>query len=216
LKNANIDNRYIFNARKELIASFRPDDLAKCYHLEVGNKKLDGQALSELDLTPKYLFPTWYKADKHFKYQLKRRYPTTNLKIYYQYMVAMLCILYGEPNTTHFPLSCMPLIYLCVEVGTSFNWADILSEKLKNAISFSTQAQLGSFPNFHMDSYLLDIMCIAHKYPNMGWIWLLADVTIHIYSKVIWEHKYRTDYQRICEHFLAPLYEFIFAPPHFV
>jgi hypothetical protein len=102
-------------------------------------------------------------------------------------MVDMLCRLYEEPDTTHFPLSYMPLIYFCANVGTSFNWADILSENLKNVISYVTQAQPGSFPNFHMDSYILDIMCIAHKYSNMGWSWLSTDVAIHIYYKVLWE-----------------------------
>jgi hypothetical protein len=62
LKNVEVDSRYIFNARKEPITSFIPDDLAKCYHLEDKNKKLGGQLLSELELTPKDLFPTW---DKH-------------------------------------------------------------------------------------------------------------------------------------------------------
>jgi hypothetical protein len=38
LKNVNIDNKYIFNIRKEPITSFRPDDLAKRYHLEAGKK----------------------------------------------------------------------------------------------------------------------------------------------------------------------------------
>jgi hypothetical protein len=42
LKNADVDSRYIFNARKYSIDSFMPDDLAKCYHLEAGNKNLDG------------------------------------------------------------------------------------------------------------------------------------------------------------------------------
>jgi hypothetical protein len=130
-------------------------------------------------------------------------------------MVAMLCRLYGEPYATHFPLSCMPLIYLCAHVGVSFNWADIFSENIKDVISAVTQAQPGSFPSFHMSSYLLDIMCITHKYPNMGWSWFPVDVVIHIYCKVLWEHKYQTNYQRIYEHFLAPLYEFIFctSPP---
>jgi hypothetical protein len=105
LKNADVDSRYVFNARKEPIASFRLDDSAKCYHIEAGNKKLDGQLLNELELTPKDLFPTWYKADKQFKYQPKSRYPTTNLRRPYQYMEAMLCRLYGEPDATHFPLS---------------------------------------------------------------------------------------------------------------
>jgi hypothetical protein len=152
---------------KNLIASFKPDDLAKCYHIEAGNKNLDGQLLSELELTPKDLFPTWYKADKQFKYRPKSRYPTTNLRRPYQYMVAMLCRLYGEPDATHFPLSYMPLIYFCADVGASFNWADILSENLKDVISTVTQAQPGSFPSFHMSSYLLDIMCIS-QVPKHG------------------------------------------------
>jgi hypothetical protein len=168
LRNTYVDSIYIFNARKGLIASFRPDDLAKCYHLEARNKKLYGKLLSELELIPKYLFPKWYKLDKKLKYQIKGRYPTTNLRKPYQYMVTMLCMLYGEPNATQFPLSYMPLIYFCANVGASFNWADILSKNLKNAISAITQAQPGNFPSFHMDSYLLEIMCIAHKYPNMG------------------------------------------------
>jgi hypothetical protein len=82
-------------------------------------------------------------------------------------------------------------------------------------ISTVKQAKPRTFPGFHMSFYFLDIMCIAHKYPNMGWSWLPVDPTIHIYCKVLWEHKYRVEYQRIREHFLAPLYEFIFCttPP---
>jgi hypothetical protein len=40
-------------------------------------------------------------------------------------------------------------------------------------------------------------MCVAHKYPRMGWIWKPVDPAIHVYCKVIWEHKYHTKYQRI-------------------
>jgi hypothetical protein len=49
----------------------------------------------------------------------------------------------------------------------------------------------------------------------MGWSWFPTNATIHIYYKVLWEKKYRTYYQRIYKHFLAPLYEFIFftSPP---
>jgi hypothetical protein len=49
----------------------------------------------------------------------------------------------------------------------------------------------------------------------MGWSWQPSDLTIHVYCKVLWEHKYLIGYQKICEHFLASLYEFIFltTPP---
>jgi hypothetical protein len=129
----------------------------------------------------------------------------------YQYLVAMLCRLDKEPDATQFPFSYIPLIYFYAYLGTSFNWADILSRNLTTAISIGKQSQPGTFPNFHVSSYLMDIMCIAHKYPNIGWSWFHIDPTIHIYYKVLWEHKYHVEYWIICEHFLASLYEFIFC-----
>jgi hypothetical protein len=153
---------------------------------------LDSKLLSEFEYTSKDLFPKWYRVDKKFKYRPKSRYPMTNLRRPYQYLVAMLCRLYGEPDTTQFSLSYMPLIYFCADVGVSFNWEDILSENITVSISTVTQAQPGTFPSFHMSSYLLDIMCTTHRYPNMGWSWFPTDASIHIYCKVLWEHKYRT------------------------
>jgi hypothetical protein len=47
----------------------------------------------------------------------------------------------------------------------------------------------------------------------MGWAWKPTDPPIHIYCKVLWEHKYMTEYHRICDYFLAPLYKFIFDSP---
>jgi hypothetical protein len=103
LKNIDINSSYVCNARKEPIASCRPNDLDKCYHIEAGNKIMDGQLLSEFELTPKDLFLGWYKAVKQFKYRPKSRYPMTNLRRSYQYMVSMLSRLYGELDATHFP-----------------------------------------------------------------------------------------------------------------
>jgi len=130
-------------------------------------------------------------------------------------MVAMLCQLYGEPYAFHFSLSYIPLIYYCTYEGISFNWDNILSANRIVAITTVTEDQPYTFPSFHMSSYLLDIMCVSHQYPIMGWTWKPSDPTIHTYYKVLWEHKYRTQYQKICEHLLAPLYESIFEKhPH--
>jgi hypothetical protein len=67
------------------------------------------------------------------------------------------------------------------------------------------------FPRFHMTSYLLDVMCIYHTYPQIGWVWKPSDPPIHIYNKVLWEHKYCFEYQKICNNFLIPLYHLIFG-----
>jgi hypothetical protein len=57
LKNIDINSRYVCNARKEPIASFRPKFLAKFYHIEEGNKRLDDKLLSEFEYTRNTCFP---------------------------------------------------------------------------------------------------------------------------------------------------------------
>jgi hypothetical protein len=125
----------------------------------------------------------------------------------------MLCRLYGKKDASKFTSSLIPLIYYCANEGTKFNWADILSNNIAEAIAFVKNTEANTFPSFHMSSYLLDIMCVAHQYPKMGWAWQPTDPSIHIYCKVLWEHKHRTDYHNICNHFFPPLYEFIFCAP---
>jgi hypothetical protein len=153
---------YVCNTKKEPITSFRPEYLTKFHHIGKGIKKLDNKLLDEFEYTPKVLFPKWYKSRKQFKHRPKGDYPTSALRKPYQYTIAMLCRLYGEPYTTHFPLFYMSLIYYCADEELSFNWDDILSTNLTVDITAVVGAQPGSFPSFHMSSYLLDIMCVSH------------------------------------------------------
>jgi hypothetical protein len=54
---------------------------------------------------------------------------------------------------------------LCNE-GSSFNWADILSTNLIDVITTVKGVEPRTFLYFHMSSYLLDIMCVAHQYED--------------------------------------------------
>jgi hypothetical protein len=153
---------YIYNARKEPIASFQTKYLERCYHIEKGTKNLDKKLLDEFEYMPKYMFLKWYKEDKQFKHRPKGGYPTSTLRKPYQYMVTMLCRIYGELGASHFPLSYMPLIYYCADEGFSFNWDDIVSTNLMVTITVVVEAQLGTFPSFYMSSYHLYITCISH------------------------------------------------------
>jgi len=138
------------------------------------------------------LFPKWYRAKKQFKYRPKSGYPTSAFRIPYQYLVAMWCRLYWEPDASQFSLSYIPLIYYCAYEGVPFNWDEIMSENLMVAISMVKRSHPRTFPRFHMYSYLLDIMCTTHKYPTMGWSWQPSDPTFQVYYKMLWEHKHHT------------------------
>jgi hypothetical protein len=88
-----------------------------------------------------------------------------------------------------------------------------MSASLKEAITIVIEASHKTFPIFHMSSYLVNVMCISHQSPKMIWERKPTDAAIHIYCNMLKEKKYRTEYQKIYEHFLDPLYEFIFYTP---
>jgi hypothetical protein len=71
---------------------------------------LDDEILSEFKHKEKDLFKIWYKLDKSFKNRSSGKYPTMALRTPYQYIVAMLCRLYGKGYDSTFTLSLMPLI----------------------------------------------------------------------------------------------------------
>lgn len=136
--------------------------LERCYHIEKRIKNLDKKLLDEFEYTPKYMFLKLYKEDKKFNHKPKGGYPTGTLRKPYQYMVAMLCRIYGEPCSSHFPFSYIPLIYYCADEGFSFNWYDIVSTNLMVALTVVVEAQLETFPSFYISSYLLYMTCISH------------------------------------------------------
>jgi hypothetical protein len=116
--------------RGDPIVSFQAADLAKYYHLEKGTQSLDEELLNKFPHKEKDLFKIWYKPDKYFKLRPSSEYLTTMLRTPYQYIMVMLCRLYGEKDASKFTMSLMPLIYYCVDEGSMFNWDDILSTSL--------------------------------------------------------------------------------------
>jgi hypothetical protein len=103
----------------------------------------------------------------------------TTLRRPYQYMVAMLCILYGESDASKSPLSYIPLIYYFIDKGLSFNWDDILSTNLMESITIMIYTQLGTFELPHV--------VVSHKHhvripliPKYG-LGMVANKFIHSY-----------------------------------
>jgi hypothetical protein len=213
VEHVDLQNRCILTVIGEPIASFQGSDLASYYHLKKGLQQLDRDLLTKFPYKGDDLFRLWCKPDVVLKHIRSANYPTTDLKTPYQYIVALLCRLYGKKNASTFTFSLMPLIYYCTNEGIEFNWSDILSRNLAAAIAFVKHTSPKQFPEFHMCSYLLDIMCVSNRYPKMCWAWQPTNPSIHIYCKVLWEHRYRTEYDHICNHFFAPLYESIFCAP---
>jgi len=96
LKHVDLDNWYILNGKRQPKKSFQVADIDKYYHLEKGTRSLNDEIIDKFAQKAKDIFKIWYKLDKNFKLRLSGEYPTTFLRIPYQYIVAMLCRIYGE------------------------------------------------------------------------------------------------------------------------
>jgi len=81
------------------VGSFQPSTIASYYHLEEGENILDEKLVKNFPHNPRDLLKGWNKPGKHFKTKTSNEYPTNSLRLPYQYAVAMVCRIYGEPNS---------------------------------------------------------------------------------------------------------------------
>jgi hypothetical protein len=66
-------------------------------------------------------------------------------------------------------------------------------------------------PGFYMTTYLIDVICFAHHFPALEWIWTPSQPPIHIYCSKLWDINYKEYFYSIYDHFIAPLYKVIFG-----
>jgi hypothetical protein len=64
---------------------------------------------------------------------------------------------------------------------------------------------------FYMVAYLLYVMCASREYLSLGWKWTPSLPSINVYCKMLWENKYKEDYDRIYDGLFAPIYQNLFG-----
>jgi len=57
----------------------------------------------------------------------------------------------------------------------------------------------------------MNVMCASIEYPTLGWIWEANLPSIHVYCKMLWENKYKEDYEWICNELFSRLYQVLFG-----
>jgi hypothetical protein len=68
----------------------------------------------------------------------------------------------------------------------------------------------GETPSFHMASYLLDVIYARNIFVGMNIIWNVDQLLVHVYSKILWENRYKRLYSLIYDEFIARVYFIIF------
>ena len=54
-------------------------------------------------------------------------------------------------------------------------------------------------------------MCANLEFPSLGWKWESSLPSIHVYCKMLWETKYRDDYEMIFNKLFLTLYQVLFS-----
>ena len=62
-----------------------------------------------------------------------------------------------------------------------------------------------------MSKYLLDVMCASIEFPSLGWKREPILPSIHVYCKMLWENKYKEEYELICNGLFSTLYQVLFG-----
>ena len=57
----------------------------------------------------------------------------------------------------------------------------------------------------------MDVMCASMESPSLEWKWEPSLPSVHVYYKMLWENKYKDDYDQICINFFPTLYETLFG-----
>ena len=57
----------------------------------------------------------------------------------------------------------------------------------------------------------MNVMCASLEFPSLGWKWEPSLPSVHVYCKMLWENKYKEDYELICNGLFSTLYQVLFS-----
>ena len=114
--------------------------------------------------------------------------------------------MFERKDSSSFPDKWIPIIHQVITDGSTLNWGHIILSNLDLQLKKDKKEH-----KFFMSSYLLDVMCSTREYPFLGWKWKSDLPSIHVYCKMLWENKYKEDYELICNELFSTIYHVFFC-----
>lgn len=173
-----IIDRDFITPKKTIIGSFKAEDLRKMYHLRLSQRKYDTQFIHKLmheNLNPTDLIREWRRDPSKHKLEDTGMYSLAPIVGPFSHVTAMMCHLYGYPNTHKFSQEWVPLIQV-VSDGYIMDWENILSNNLTTQIhSYRQKHNVNDRnpPPFFMSAYVTDYICFSYDFPSTGWKWTI-------------------------------------------
>jgi hypothetical protein len=188
ISHTNISTCIVVNSPRQVVGSFRPEDVNNMYKLSPPIVRLDDNFIKEFikknvkeeEVQIPDLIKEWWYDPNSFKIMGDKMYLVPRLKKSPMLVAIMLCHLYGEKNSTKFKLSWVPLIHQ-VLTRKVFNWSHILSANIKQEVQKVSGSPSRIYClGFFMSSYLVDVVCVVTPFPLLGWSWSPSKEAVHL------------------------------------
>jgi hypothetical protein len=178
------------------------------YHFKEAHIKVTQEWLQNKSMSINYLdiMKGWWSEGNCRSKPAPIGWKTLKFQKSIQIMVILLSRIFGRKDASHFLDKWILIIHQVISSGSTLNWGEIISS--------NRDFQLKKFRKEHkldMASYLLDVMCARKEYPSLGWKRTPSLPSIHVYGKMLWENRYREDYDRICDGLFSPIYQILFG-----
>ena len=122
-----------------------------------------------------------------------------------QIIVILLSRVFGRKDGSTFLDKWIPIIYQIMTNRVTMNWGELVSSNLDNQLKKVHKEHL-----FYMSTSLMDVMCANLEFPSLEWKSEPNLPLFQVYCKMLWENKYKEDYDQICNKFSPTLYQTLF------
>ena len=124
----------------------------------------------------------------------------------FRIIVILLSRFFGRKDGSTFLDKWIPIIYQIITSGSTLNWGELISSNLDNQLKCIHKEH-----QFYMSTYMMNVIYASLDFASLGWKWESSFPSIHVYCNMLWETKYKEDYEVICSKLFPTLYQVLFS-----
>ena len=148
----------------------------------------------------------WW-SEGHFRTNpTTAEWKTSKFRKSVQIIIILLLRVFQRKDVLTFPDKWIPIIYQIITSGVVLNLGELISSNLENQLK-----KVHKEHQFYMSTYQMNVMCLSQEFPSLGLKWESSLPSIHVYCKMLWETKYKEDYEIICNKLFSTLYQVLFG-----
>ena len=202
------EHRSILNFEGKIVASYKPSMINQMYQLKEAIIKISPEWLKQksesVDLLT--ILKGWWSKGHFRSKPATAEWKTSKFRKFVQIIVIFLSRVFERKDGSTFLEKWILIIYQIITNKATLNWGELISSNLDNQLK-----KVHKEHQFYMSTYLMDVMCANLEFPSLEWKWEPSLPSIHVYCKMLWENKYKEDYDQVCNKVFPTLYQVLFG-----